>query len=135
MKKRRSPFSKAGDASKQIIGALLDSRYQTSSLISAQIILPPESICRRQLVYYRSDSTTKNNIVLRTLSNLLKQGKVCRRIGTAGLFEYILPKKKHGWMIAAVKAAIENGNDPYKIDGIPRKTIAYYKYVISKSKK
>lgn len=126
--RRRSIHSRAGDVGKQILSVLND-RFQSAGIISAQVIIPPDAICRRQMdcEHRRSFETAKNNIVMRTLLNLFMDGKVERRAGKAGLLEYRLGtgKKQRGKILEAIEKAFVNGENPYDVHH-NRNTVAAY---------
>jgi len=128
--------------------SVLSDEWQTSPMIASQIVWPPETYerenwnrqAREEDVRLKSGTTA--GFASRVIGNLFKRD-ICERrktklriVGSTAKYEYRLkhPHKK-GWMKAAVSAAIENGDDPYDIPGIPRATINHYKWRISKSNK
>ncbi len=120
---RKAPLSRATGAVNQVKSVLSD-RYQSAGLITAQVLLPPDAVCRRLITGQQrllSIESAKKNIVMRTLSNLHLRGEVDRRMGDDGVFEYRMPRTKHGKngkrgsVLKKIMDAIANGIDPYSV--------------------
>jgi hypothetical protein len=121
---RKATLSRASGAVDQVKSAL-SNRYQSAGLITAQVLLPPDAVCRRLITGQQrlsSIESAKKNIVMRTLSNLHLRGEVDRRMGDDGVFEYRLPRTKHvgkngkrGSVFKKILDAVANGIDPYSV--------------------
>lgn len=124
---RRPSISRAGDVTSQIMSVLSET-FQSGGLISAQVVIPPDAICRRQARSLKrcTLAVAKNNIVARTLGNLFLRKKLERRVGQKGLLEYRLPQtRKRGGIAKAIEDAWLNGSDPYKAHS-NRSTVSVY---------
>jgi hypothetical protein len=128
---RRPAIARASGAVAQVESVLTD-RFQSAGLITAQVILPPDAICRRITTGRQRLKTlecAKINIVMRTLSNLHIRGKVDRRRGSSGMWEYKRPRsaitRKRGDIFKKIAEAVANGVDPYSIHN-NRSTVSVY---------
>ena len=121
---RKAAISRASGAVDQVKSVLSD-RYQSAGLITAQVLLPPDAVCRRMITGQQrlsSIESAKKNIVMRTLSNLHLRGEVDRRMGDDGVFEYRMPRTKHvgkngkrGSVLKKILDAVANGINPYSV--------------------
>lgn len=131
---RSAPLSRAPGAVAQVKTVLTD-RYQSAGLITAQVLLPPDAVCRRLITGQQRLSSieqAKKNIVMRTLSNMHIRGEVERRRGNDGIWEYRTPrcdsvskKGKRGDVLKKIMDAIANGVDPYLVHD-KRSTVSVY---------
>lgn len=131
---RRATLSKASGSVAQV-KSVLTNQYQSAGLITAQVILPPDAVCRRLITGQQRLSSieqAKKNIVMRTLSNMHRRGEVERRRDNDGIWEYRLPKcdravrnGKRGAVQKKIMDAIANGVDPYSVHD-KRSTVSVY---------
>jgi hypothetical protein len=128
----------------------LNINWQTSALIAAQIIWPPEVCEREQENRSRRDGCKKrtpagnqSGLVSSILSSLAKTGKCERRKvssplqGSKAAYEYRSNQpltNRKGSILECVRQAVEDGVDPYTIKGIRKNTVTCYLWRINKEK-
>lgn len=139
---RSAPLSRSPGAVSEVKRVLTD-RYQSAGLITAQVLLPPDAVCRRLITGQERLSSVeqaKTNIVMRTLSNMHIRGEVERRKNNDGIWEYRTPRRqrvgateKRGAVLKKIMDAIANGVDPYSVHD-KRSTVSVYLWRLNSQK-
>lgn len=82
------------DAKRQLQGVLTD-QWQTLGVITAQIVIAPELVCRKQIVSQsREPATARQNIVTTSLKHMVAKGSVERKKNKEGRWMYRMKVEK-----------------------------------------